>query len=130
MLLALLVSGCSGSTEDSGSDVDKTCAFGPSAHIDSPASGDTVAVGDTVVFSVTASSPNTDAQFLQIVWGVEGLTGEGEGVQDTAGIGASVNWMAPTAGDWRVIVQVDDECTRDPTYDTPPAQTYVDILVQ
>lgn len=130
MLLALSLFACDASIEDSTGDVDSTCAFGPTVRIDSPADGASFVAGDAVSLSATASSANTDTQYLQIVWGSEALTGVDAGAQDTVGVGATVSWIAPSAGDWRLIVQVDDDCTSDPAYATPPAQAYVDVVVQ
>lgn len=130
MLLVLVLLGCDGASDDSADKVDTTCAFGPTAHIDSPAEGDVLTLDEPVTLSVTASSGNTDAQYLQIVWGVQGLSGDAAGFEDTVGIGASVDWAPSLAGEWRVVVQVDDECSSDPAYDTPPAQTSVNVSVE
>lgn len=130
MILVLALLACTGAADDSADKVDNTCAFGPSAHIDSPAEGDVFAVGESVTLGVTASSGTTATEYLQIVWGVQGLSGEASGFEDTVGIGATVTWVPSLTGEWRVVVQVDDECSSDPAYDTPPAQTSVNVSVE
>lgn len=111
--LAAAVS-CTGTPTDSGAPAEPAggrCIVGPSVEITSPDNAATFEEGAAISFVAAGSSEVDAADHLAFLWSyydVRGVNGEGN-----IGTGANQSWTPPAPGDWRVVVQIEDSCTRE-----------------
>ena len=128
-MLLLLALACTPANDSNAGDtapVGGHCLAGPSVTITAPESGATVAVGEPLSLVAEGSSEVDSVDQLRVLWAVVPNGGN----DDNVGTGLTQSWTPPEAGIWSIIVQVEDSCTDDPTYNLDPSQDDVRVEVE
>jgi hypothetical protein len=102
------------------------CLNGPSVTITSPESSSSLPIGQEVALVAEAESEVDDENELRVLWAVVPNGGNA----DNVGVGLVQSWTPTEAGIWSIIVQVEDSCTDDPTYNLDPSQDDVRVEVE